>query len=79
MARRPSQEAALKMLQDALGACFEAGICLVGMDDTLYAYRRSDLQEAGYFETGADRLEALRCTPCDTIEDHGAYLDSGGW
>lgn len=75
------QQAAIKRLEKALKAAREAGLGIIGMDSRLYAYDRQELESLGYFEglSSQKHLAALHDADYEMLDDHGAYLDSGGW
>lgn len=72
------QRAALRSLERALKKCAEAGLVLQGMDGTLLICDKQALMDNGYNE---DPVAAMKATDdeTETVQDHGAYLDSGGW
>lgn len=78
------QEAAVKNLERALLRCKKNGVALIGMDSDLLAFGRLTLSHhhGGNIYIG-DRYGALRemqeQDKLQKVEDHGAYLDSGGW
>ena len=78
------QEAAIRSLERALGRCAKAGVALCGMDQDLIAYDAAVL-EAGNENRGSghDLYESQRrlndAGESITVEDHGAYRESGGW
>lgn len=72
--RTKAQDRALAQLERALLACQRAGIRVIGMGDTLIAQDQRDLD-------GVDgQFGALASPDRRTgIQDHGAYVDSGGF
>lgn len=80
----PEQVASIRRLESALRSCQENGIALCGMDDKLYAYDAERLEAANENQgDGRDLYEAQRrLSDTDhavTVNDHGAYRESGGW
>jgi len=64
------QLSAIKSLERALKKVANAGIGLYGMDDSLLAYIGDGNGDAyGLTRSGDDSIE---------VENHGAYIDSGG-
>jgi hypothetical protein len=84
---KAEQVRAVRVLEAALAACAGQGVALFGMDDELLAYSRAKLVTAGYFgkRAAGERLvtracrEVLEKTEHESVNDHGAYVDSGGW
>jgi len=73
------QRKALESLSRAFNACKKAGLVFVGMDNSLLAFEKSwhaqatteySICEQQYIENGFQGY---------SVDDHGCYLDSGGW
>jgi hypothetical protein len=79
-AMKAEQARAVEFLEKALEMCAERGVALFGMDNGLFAYSRAKLVTAGYFDQpDKDVLSVLRAVEHLDVNDHGAYVDSGGW
>ena len=73
------QTEALRSLSKAFNECKKAGLVFVGMDNTIRAFKKSwhaqatkeySICEQQYIENGFQGY---------SVDDHGSYLDSGGW
>ena len=76
---------ALCALEAALFKCAKAGIVIYGMDDDLTAYRKDNVEA---LKQDVDQYEALRelirqgitgINCAYSVDDSGAYGDSGAW
>lgn len=70
------QKRAIAQLKRALTALDKAGVCLTGMDNTLYAYPREPLEDARA-RTGS-WFDAQQVVGGESIP-HPAYVESGAW
>lgn len=78
------QEAAIKKLEAALKACKDADVRLFGMDSELLAYDGKLVNEVRQkIGWTPDAHEIRDYTDYqyqgETVNDHGAYMYSGGW
>lgn len=77
-AMNDEQRKAIRSLERALKKCADAGISLMGMDSSLFAYDKTELDDAER-ELGCLYEAQCACGQGETVTDHGAYVDSGGW
>ena len=71
MKNTPEQIQAIRSLERALKKVADSGLSLVGMGNEIYAGQYKDIADPISRFKNQDKLI--------TINDHGAYKDSGGW
>jgi len=69
---------AIENLERALAKIDKYGLCLIGMDDSLLLFNKDELFDHGYRDDMPH--EAMRdLEQGRLIQDHDAYIGSGGW